>query len=171
MTARGDGEFAGRDAFFELEFSPNVMLVATVRRFVGDFYIQILGDAEATSRLSVATHELLENAVRYSLDGYSRMRIGVTHESENVRCITINTSNRARDPHLTSIRAALDEMAEAASPDAHYQVLMRRSAKRKDGSGLGLGRVRAESEMEISYRIEGDIVHLRAQTRLTRVTP
>ena len=63
------------------------------------------------------------------------------------------------------MRVALDELAAAPDADAHYQTLMRRSAKRVDGSGLGLGRVRAESGMVVSYEVDNDAVHVRAQAR------
>lgn len=150
------------DAYFELSFSPNARLVSTVRRFVAAFYVQILADAEVTDRLAVATHELLENAVRYSSDGNTRVRIGVKREPGGC-AVTIDTINRAAAGDLAGARTTLDEIASAQDPQRHYQVLMRRSITRTDGSGLGLGRVRAESGMSLSYEIDGDMIHVRAR--------
>ena len=155
------------EAFFELSFSPNATLVATVRRFVSEFYVQVLGDAEVTSRIAVATHELLDNAVRYSVDGHSTVRIGVRPEEGGQLKIGIDTRNRASEANLATIKASIEEMTSAPDAAKHYQVLMRRSAKRTDGSGLGLGRIRAETDMEISYRLEGDTVFMRAEARCT----
>jgi hypothetical protein len=155
---------ADEDAYFELCFSPNVRLVPTVRRFVAEFYREAVENRDATSRLTVATHELLENAVRYASDGNTLIRIAVQREQGGVR-VTIDTRNRASSNSIDSVRTALDELAAAADADAHYQVLMRRSAKRADGSGLGLGRVRAESGMQISYEVDRDAVHVRAQAQ------
>jgi hypothetical protein len=155
---------ADEDAYFELSFSPNVRLVGTVRRFVSEFYAQVLADADVTSRLAVATHELLENAVRYSVDGNTTIRVGVKRDATATR-VTIGTSNRARPANTATVQRALDELAAAPEPRSHYQVLMRRNMKRTDGSGLGLGRVRAESGMTISCRIENDIVHVRAEAQ------
>ncbi len=152
------------DAYFELSFSPNVQLVSTVRRFVAEFYSQSLGNEEITSRLEVATHELLENAVRYSADGNTAIRIGIKREPE-LR-IRINTCNRAELPYIVTMRHTLDELIAAPDPDVHYQLLMRRSVKRADGSGLGFGRVRAESGMMISYEVAGDVVYIRAEARV-----
>lgn len=148
-------------AYCELSFSPNVGLVATVRRFVGEFYQRILGDAEVTSRLVVATHELLENAVRYSLDGQSTIRINVERVSSNIN-VTVETKNRSAVDRREALLELLAEMK--ASPDraAFYQTLMLRSSKRTDGSGLGLGRIHAEAEMNLECEVADDIVRLKA---------
>src|SRR3954464_15490402 len=41
------------DAYCELSFSPNVSLIATVRRFVEEFYVKVIRSANVTSRLAV----------------------------------------------------------------------------------------------------------------------
>ncbi len=148
-------------AHFELSFSPNVSLVSTVRRFVGEFYAQILLDGDATSQLAIATHELLDNAVLYSRDGNTTIRIGVLKQDKSIR-VTIQTRNRASTDNIAVVRKNLDVIASAADPNQLYQELMRETAKRLDGSGLGLARVRAESEMSLSYEIRDDVVHLKA---------
>jgi anti-sigma regulatory factor (Ser/Thr protein kinase) len=158
------GEDGEDTAFFALSFSPNVSLVSTVRRFVGDFYRQIISNQEITSQLAVATHELLDNAVLYSHDGNSSIRVGVRIEPNGTR-VTIDTRNRASADNIGSVRKSLDALAAAPDASAHYQALMRSSANRADGSGLGLARVRAEADMAIKYEIEDDWVHLHASAR------
>jgi hypothetical protein len=155
----------GDDAYFELSFSPSVGLVSTVRRFVTNFYDQILEDAEVTSKVAVATHELLENAVRYSTDGQTCVRVGVRREGRKTFTVTIDTSNRTKEEHVVFLTALMDEMQRSSDPEAFYQTLMARSAKRTDGSGLGLGRIRAEADMTLTHEIKGDRVHLHAQAR------
>jgi anti-sigma regulatory factor (Ser/Thr protein kinase) len=159
------GSSASReDAYCELSFSPNVSLISTVRKFVGEFYERVLGDADVTSRLVVATHELLENAVRYSADGQSSIRIGVKREDDQI-LVSIDTRNKTKPENREELVKLLDEMK--ASPDrlSFYQSLMRRSAKRTEGSGLGLGRIHAESEMDLSCQLIEDVVSLRAEAR------
>lgn len=158
------------DAYFELSFSPNVQLVSTVRRFVSEFYTQALVSEDITSRVAVATHELLENAVRYSVDGNTTIRIGIKVVSSRIR-VAIDTCNRANDATLVTLRHTLDELIAAPDAEAHYQVLMRRSMKRVDGSGLGFGRVWAESGMRVSYRVEGDVVRIRAEANFEPPSP
>jgi anti-sigma regulatory factor (Ser/Thr protein kinase) len=148
-------------AHFELSFSPNVALVSTVRRFVSEFYVQLLLDSEATSQLAVATHELLDNAVQYSCDGNTSIRIGMTVQGSSVR-IDICTKNRATPENIAAARRSLDELTKAEDAGAHFQKLMRETATRPDGSGLGLARVRTEADMELSYDVTDDEFQLRA---------
>lgn len=157
----------GDDAHFELSFSPNVKLITTVRKFVGDFYERVLGDPEITSRLVVATHELLENAVRYSVDGKSSIRIGVVREVETV-FVSIDTENRTDKTHATELEALLAEMRGSSDRSSIYQTLLRRSATREDGSGLGLGRIHAESEMDLTCDLSDGVVKMRASARFPR---
>jgi hypothetical protein len=126
----------------------------------------VLGDAEVTSRMTLATHELLENAVRYSSDGNTSIRIGV-QRADDVVLVTIDTRNRAPTEHIQVLCGTLDEIAAAPDPAQHYQTMMRRSSKHREGSGLGLGRIRAEGGMEMAYRVDGDIVFLRAHARFS----
>jgi anti-sigma regulatory factor (Ser/Thr protein kinase) len=156
MTTSGDVE-----ASFELSFSPNLRLIGTVRRFVGEFYARVLNDEDITSRLVVATHELLENAVRYSVDGQSTIRIGVVNVDGGVR-IAIETRNKTGDANRAELNALVEEMRATQDRLSFYQALMKRSSKREHGSGLGLGRIHAESEMDLSCEIDGDVVRLRA---------
>jgi anti-sigma regulatory factor (Ser/Thr protein kinase) len=149
------------DAYCELSFSPNVSLIATVRRFVGEFYQRVLADDEVASRLVVATHELLENAVRYSCDGRSSIRIGVGRQGDNLD-VAIVTKNRTTEEHRRLLGELLDEMHASTDRGGFYQTLLRRTAKREIGSGLGLGRIYAESEMDLTCSIEMDEVHLSA---------
>jgi anti-sigma regulatory factor (Ser/Thr protein kinase) len=151
-------------AYFELAFSPCVRLVSVVRRFVTEFYTEVVGDADVTSRMAVATHELLENGARYSLDGQTSVRIAVKKEP-GAAAVTIATTNRASPANIEVVRRSLDELNAATDPQSHYQTLMRRTVKRTDGSGLGLGRVAAESDMTITYEIEGDVIRLCAHAR------
>lgn len=150
------------EAHCELSFSPNVRLIATVRRFVREFYDRILGDENVTSRLVVATHELLENAVRYAADGQSTIRIGV-RRSNNAVHVTIETRNKADPANRTELSGLLDEMRAAVDRPTFYRELMKKSAKRTEGSGLGLGRIHTESEMDLSCNFVGDYVELRAE--------
>jgi hypothetical protein len=152
-------------ASFELSFTPNVELISMVRQFVQNFYEQILKDPDVTSRLGVAAHELLENAVKFSIDGVTHIRVDVRKMDGGGHEVTICTRNRAAETNLDALRSLMDELRGANDPFSYYQTLMRRSLKRTDGSGLGLGRVRAEADMALDYRIEGNLVHLQATGR------
>lgn len=150
-------------AVFELRFEPTVALVATVRRFVSEFYAQLFGDSEIADNLGMATHEMLENATAYSNHRQSEMTIAARNIGPEVD-VTIQTKNRATPERLELARKVLDEVTSAPDPLAHYIKLMSRAAKRRDGgSGLGLGRIRAEADLSLKYEIEGDTLTLTAQ--------
>ncbi|HEY4178948.1 MAG TPA: ATP-binding protein [Kofleriaceae bacterium] len=154
----------GPNAYVELNFRPNVQLVSTVRRFVSEFYQKALGDPDGTARVALATHELLENAVKYSIDGDTTIRIEVT-SGDAPRSVSIVLRNRTDEVHLATIRELLDGIAKAPDAFTFYQKLIASKAKTKEGSGLGLARICAEGEMTIALRvIEGDIVELTATT-------
>ena len=152
-------------AHFELIFRPNVELVSIVRRFVSDFYHRILGDPDTVSRLALATHELLENAVKYSTDGVTTLCIIVDRNGGDTG-VSIRTSNRANDPNIGRISDFFQAMN--ASPDgfAYYQEVIQRAAREPDGSGLGLARVRAEGEMTMSLSVQGEMVSIIAHTNV-----
>ena len=107
-------------AYVELNFRPNVQLVSVVRRFVSEFYQRTLGDPDGSSRVALATHELLENAVKYSKDGETTIRIEVASEGEP-REVTIMLRNRAEESHIAAIREIVDGVAAANDAFAYYQ--------------------------------------------------
>lgn len=151
-------------AHLELSFSPSLYLVSIVRRFVSDFCLQIIADPDVASQVGLATHEMLENSARYSLDTRSTIRVEVEAEP-NASVVTIETKNSAGREHMQTLRSVVDEIARAPDAFRHYQLLMERSMKRTDGSGLGLGRICAESDMALAYAFDDNVVTLRARAR------
>ena len=150
------------NAFFELRFSPRPAMIATVREFVSDFYAQVLEDEDSSTRLAMATYEMLENCVRHGVDGRSMIHI-VARRTDDRIVIAIETKNRATHEQLTRARAALDGVVRAEDPNAYYLTLLNRAAVRTDGgSGLGLGRIRAEGDLSVSYEIEDDMLRVLA---------
>src|SRR5690606_31320208 len=139
-------------------FRPNIKLISTVRRFVNEFYMRLLVGQEVSSRLALATHELLENAVAYAADGETEVRIEVRGKE-----LLVRTWNRAEPGHLEALKGLIDEMNQATDADEYYQKRLAISARRSEGSGLGLARIRAEAEMQVAYEIEKDRVCILAR--------
>jgi hypothetical protein len=127
---------------WEMTFRPDADAVSVVRRFVEDF---------TSGGLAMAAHELLENAVKYSLDGQARVRLECDDDG---RCL-LRLSNRASAEHRAGLARAVAELAAAGDPFMHYQALMRRTMH-QEGSGLGLARIAAEADMSLALEDEGD---------------
>jgi hypothetical protein len=146
---------------FELTFRPSVDLITIVRRFVADFYLKVTHDEDVASRLALATHELLENAAKYSTDGTAELAMGVDPRQG---AVTVRMSNRAAPEQIQRLRACFDEIAAAPDAAGLYAEMLKRSAVLATGSGgLGLARIWAESEMAIRLVVEGDVVQIHAQ--------
>lgn len=153
----------------ELRLAPDATVVATVRRFIGELCARVLGDADVTSRVVVATHELLDNASRYASREGCLLRVEVQRKG-NEALIVIVTENRISADRVREINALVEEMDASSDRSAFYQTLLRRSAKRKEGSGLGLGRVHAESELTLTTVFVDDLVRIRAEGRFSLST-
>src|SRR5688572_22067656 len=100
------------EALFELRFAPTIALVSTVRRFVSEFYVELLRDADVSHKLAMATHEMLENAVSYSSDRRSELVVSL-HRTGGQFIVSIRTKNRATGERLLKVRHALDEVVNA----------------------------------------------------------
>ena len=157
---------ASNNPRFELTFAPTVILVSVVRNFIHDFYQRVIGK-EATERIAMATHELLENALRYSAEDGATLKVEV-EQHPNVDHVTIRIRNRPSEAHVGPLKEALAKMNEIPDPDLHYLMVMRESWRRKDTSGLGLARLRAEGGMRLSLELEGEYVCIVAQCDLEK---
>lgn len=150
---------------FTLSFRPNAALISSVRRFVSEIYERWL-TPELTSQVALASHELLENAVLHSSDGVTEVHLAIAALGDG-QTVCIRTRNTASPENLDVLRAAFAELDAATDPEAYYQVMMRRTAKRTEGSGLGLARIRAETGMTMTLHITQDSVSIAARIDTT----
>jgi hypothetical protein len=146
---------------FALDGPMDVGDVAHVRRFVERLCRRQLTTEDGVSRLAMATHELLENAVKFSIDGAASLTIEVKPNAE----VSITTRNRASKADLADLSRLANDLHNATDPMKFYLELMRRSPSQVRG-GLGIGRVAAEAEMRIELDVQGDIVQVRAEGML-----
>lgn len=160
------GGTAQHNPYVELNFRPNVQLVSVVRRFVSEFYQRTLSDPDGTSRVALATHELLENAVKYSKDGETTIRIEVKSDA-SPRTVSIMLRNRAEVQHIAAIKEIVEGLGACGDAFSFYQDLIASKARNKEGSGLGLARICAEGEMSVTFDvIDADLVVLQATTHV-----
>jgi two-component sensor histidine kinase len=152
---------------FGLQIQPRSRMVSIVRRFVEESFEKIVGDPEAVFRVSLAVHELLENAAKYSVG--DRTGLTVNFES-NGSGASITLTNQTTPEHIERLRACISEIQASDEPGALYQDMMRRTFGIRDESGLGLARIRAEGELNLSLNIEGTTVTIVASYAPARRT-
>jgi hypothetical protein len=149
---------------FSLVFRPSVYLISLVRRFVEEFYEKVIDDPNVVGRLALTTHELLENAAKYSADGSTSLYVEVDPKAGTV---LVRTANPATAAEIESLKKWFAEIESTPDVSELYAEMMRRSAAKKTGSGgLGLARIAAEGEMQMQLIIEGNAVEVVARGRI-----
>jgi len=137
----------------DLSFTPSIDQVSTVRRFLEDYYQPLLNDPDLLCRMAIATHELLENASKYSARGASRLQVQVL-ENGHGRELSIRVSNIPAPEHIGDLKATMAGVTNPEDAAEAYQLHMVAAALRGEGSGLGLARIRAEAEMTLALTME-----------------
>lgn len=147
---------------FQLEVSMKADHLTAVRRFVADLAQSVVRDADLASRLAMAAHELLENAIKYAQNRERLVTLQLCAESD--RKVHVTVRNVSSEELVAPLRERLQALADAKDPVAHYYQLISSSMQSDTGSGLGLARIRAEGNMELSCELSGDILAVRAQS-------
>ena len=171
--ANGASHPATRELGFDLSIDPNPRFVSIVRRFVEDAFERLLRDREAVFRVAMSAHELLENAAKYAIGGKALLRVSFRRidDAADPRIgdgaeVSLYLANETTPKHIGRLRDRVSAIVSAPDAFAHYQSLMRQSARATDESGLGLARIRAEGEMDLSLEVKGSSVALVAMLRL-----
>jgi len=147
---------------FGLQLQPPPRMVSVVRRFVEESFQHLVGDTDAVHRVSLAVHELLENAAKYAVG--DRTGLTVRFEADGPGT-SVRLTNQSTPEHIARLRACIDAISAAEEPFAHYQNLMRRSLGVESESGLGLARIRAEGALHLSLEVEGTMVTIVASSQ------
>jgi hypothetical protein len=148
-----------------IDFRPHPGLLTQTREFVSSFCDTFVTDPDTTSRITMAAHELLENAVKYSTDGTTRMRIEL-HERNGDSFVTIQSQNHATPERAAALQDMVGRIHEATDPFKFYCELVLQSAEHEDEGGLGLARITAEADLELACNVEGDEVTIIAEAHL-----
>jgi hypothetical protein len=153
---------------FNMCFAPTPQLVSVVRRFVQSLYERILRDRTTSSRLALATHELLENAIKFNIDDETILWVSMTplEDSLSDATLMIRTRNRATPENIRTAQRIITTVRDAEDPYKFYQELILATAEIPEISGLGLARIRAETAMMIDFTVDGDEIEIVAQAQL-----
>lgn len=144
----------------ELSFRPTVQTIGVVRRALMTLCEPTMS-RDASARVALATHELLENVLRHSVDGETILTVR-SYEGPQPRT-TITTYSRATPAKIAELKALTAKMVGTA-PREFYLAMMMARADSDDDGGLGLARVYAEAEMMLDVQSEGETVKVIAST-------
>jgi anti-sigma regulatory factor (Ser/Thr protein kinase) len=143
--------------YLEMEFTPDWGFINDVRTFVETFCERAQLVPERANALALSVHELLQNAVDYSTDGWARLRVEMDRAQ---RRVTLTVESHGTPEKVQQLEQLMKRFDEEPDPLKLYLALMRESSKRKGGSGLGLGRVRFEGGMNVSLEVSGGTVRV-----------
>jgi hypothetical protein len=121
-------------------------MVSVVRRFVEQTFAKLGGDPDSVFRVSMAAHELLENAAKYSVGEYVQLDVQFDTASD---CLRARITNETTPAHCARLRDRVRLLQGAAQPFDFYQTLMRRSFESGEESGLGLARICGEGDLDL----------------------
>ena len=131
--------------YVELRFGPRWTYIACVRKFLTSFFLIGLADKERADQISMAASELLENAVKYSSESSSHLRVEVTHRGGEVDLAVENPA----DPQQINILRREFALINAGKPEDVYLKRMEEAAMAGGQGRLGLIRIRYEAGAQL----------------------
>jgi hypothetical protein len=139
----------------ELIFSTHWKYIAITRQFIQNFLMIGAEEQDKADHFSTAISELLENAVKYSIDKKPFMFVHVDTESDK-RTLTGIVENYATPKAIEALKELYSSVMEGTPMEA-YVNQMKLAATRDDGkSQLGLARIRFEAGANISLHVSED---------------
>ncbi|MDB4993044.1 MAG: uncharacterized protein JWM74_476 [Myxococcaceae bacterium] len=147
----------------EVDFTPSSTQISAVRNFVDELWKPVCADADVRARLGLSTHEMLDNAVRYSLDGRVLLRIDAVGSGAGYK-VVLQTSAPASEVDAAKLARALEipSSPSLASPDARYAHEMARIDTTNSGFALRAARIAAEGQMDLRCAYDGKTLEVTA---------
>lgn len=143
--------------------APHEGMVTPLCQSLSELCRPVFEDEDATGRLRLAAHELLENIVKYSAQGACDFRFEVRHFGPSALRAAVETRNVPLAVHRADAERRLAALCAASDPHEHYDSVIADSAQRPAGSGLGLARIHAETEYRLHHRFEGQTLIITAE--------
>ena len=143
----------------EVEFPPDWRVLRDLRTFVSKLVNSVVESEELASRVSMVVTELAENAVKYSQENSSVVRLRVEPTESGIRC---ETENVASPENITSLERTLTLVNEGDPMDAYAKALIAVS-ENDTSSRIGLARIRMEGQMALRCAISGTTVRMIAE--------
>jgi len=152
-----------RNPHVEVGFSPTIALISVVRAFVSDFYARVLS-SDVREMVSMATHELLENAVKYgdAVRAAPQIHFAMSANSKLIEITVVNGSTKSEQ--IEELERHVHEITGAQDRAAAYFGRLRELASHPDQSGkLGIYRIVFEGEFDLDVAFADQVVTVRAK--------
>lgn len=141
-----------------ITFSPRWWsFISSTRIFVESFCGHSFGHPHFSGKVAIAAHELLENAVKYSLHPDSPVTCAVSVEDGSVRLRVENVADAA---HVQVLRDEIESLMRGDPMDVYVERMHRSLSS--DKSQLGLARVRCETGADLRLVVSGNKVTIDA---------
>lgn len=142
----------------ELHLEPRWTFISCVRKFVASLFVIGLSDRERAEQISMATSELLENAVKYSSEDDQSMKLTISRSGQK---ILVQVRNPAEPQQINVLRREF-ALILAGDPETIYLSRMEEAAKAGGQSRLGLIRIRYEGGADLHLEVADRAVMIQA---------
>jgi hypothetical protein len=139
----------------EMDLKPSLASVSTMRRVVDDLAHQVISDEDASWRLSMAAHELLDNARCHGQDGVAHLRFDI-EPREHGHVATVAVRSLATPAEVAHFQELWTRMQAWSDAWAFYRAAIAKAMGHPGQSGLGLARIWAEGEMAVAVAVDDD---------------
>lgn len=150
----------------ELPLHPGWEAIAPLRAAVLACLDAVFPHPPVASSLALVAAELLENAVkfgRWDRDGLGVFELRVDGADDGA-VIEVANPVRPGDEHVARLREEIERITSSPSPEEAYLKAVRGVALGRKRP-LGLARAAHEGGCELSARLDGEVVRVRAVTR------
>jgi signal transduction histidine kinase/CheY-like chemotaxis protein len=150
LRSRGEGSIPWE---LSLRFPKSWDRLDAVRESAGYFTRATYADLVAAERVGLVVHELVENAIKYSLPGDAQLSVDLHAIPGAFR---INVRNRSSAELFGALKDALSAVLADEPEQAYLRALARCRTRPANQSGLGLPRLAYEAQVELSAKLERD---------------
>lgn len=151
-------------AFVTMTPSPPNSFVQNTIAWLTEFSQLTVRDLDTASRVRIAVAELTENVVKYGQRQGARVDVSLEQRHCGLYLI-VETTNSAPERHIERAVELLTEIRDSKDPVAFYdQLILAVAPTHEVGvSGLGLARIRAEGELQVDFRLDGEMLTIIAE--------
>ncbi|HEY9899674.1 MAG TPA: hypothetical protein V6D00_10880 [Pantanalinema sp.] len=145
-----------------ITFSPRWWnMISSTRIFMASFCGHSFGDEDLSDKIAMSAHELLENAVKYSVSPDAPVNCTMRVQEDRV---IVSVQNEADSAHS---RVLQEEFAIVLKGDPMEMYIAKmQDSLMSEKNQLGLARIRAEGDAELRLITNGNSVIIEASFRL-----